>query len=155
MMKIYSVHAPATSSAGRSDRVHFERQGFSWPAFLFGPFWLACRGFWRALALWCLIAALVGFAVGFGGLSGAAAAGLLLIVELYLGLQGAELADAAMERSGWPLSDVAAGADRIEAERGFFSRHVREAPQAPSARQVAASPSTPSAVIGLFPEAGG
>jgi|SRR5271155_5095981 len=154
-MKIYSVHVPATSSAGPSDRVHFERQGFSWPAFLFGPFWLACRGFWRALALWCLIAALVGLAAGFRGLNGGTAAGLFLIIELYLGLQGAELADTALERSGWPLSDVAAGADRIEAERGFFSRRLREAPPAPSTRQVAASPSTPSSVIGLFPEAGG
>jgi Protein of unknown function (DUF2628) len=154
-MKIYSVHVPATSAPGLSDQVHFERQGFSWLAFLFGPFWLACRGFWRALALWCVIAALIGLAVGFRGLSGGTAAGLFLIIELYLGLQGAELADAALERSGWPLSDVAAGADRVDAERGFFSRRVRQAQQAPSGRQLAVSPSTPSSVIGLFPEAGG
>jgi Protein of unknown function (DUF2628) len=154
-MKIYSVHVPATSAPGPCDQVHFERQGFSWLAFLFGPFWLACRGFWRALALWCVIAVLVGLAAGFRGISGGTAAGLFLIVELYLGLQAAEFADAALERSGWPLSDVAAGADRVDAERGFFSRRARQAPQAQSARQVAASPSTPSSVIGLFPEAGG
>jgi hypothetical protein len=151
-MKIYSVHVPA-GGAGPG-RAHFERQGFSWPAFLFGPFWLACRGLWRGLFAWCAAAALVGLALAFGGLSAGAAAGLFIVVGLYLGVQGCGLADAALERSGWPLADVAAGVDRIEAERSFFSRPAPEASLAAPRRQ-SVEPSAPPSVIGLFPETGG
>ncbi|HXW20762.1 MAG TPA: DUF2628 domain-containing protein [Roseiarcus sp.] len=151
-MKIYSVHAPTTGAG--PERAHFERQGFSWPAFLFGPFWLAWRRLWRVLAAWCVAAVLIGLGVGFGGLTGGAAAGLFFIIQLYLGIEGCGLADVALERSGWRLSDVAAGADRIEAERSYFARRAQATPPAPYQRGVVAPPATPS-VIGLFPETGG
>jgi Protein of unknown function (DUF2628) len=151
-MRIYSVHAPTTGAG--PERAHFERQGFSWPAFLFGPFWLAWRRLWRALAAWCAAAVVIGLVAGFGGLTDGAATCLFFIIALYLGIQGCGLADAGLERSGWRLSDVAAGADRIEAERSFFTRQAQAAPAAPSQRHAAAPPATPS-VIGLFPEAGG
>ncbi len=59
-----------------------------------------------------------------------------------------------MERAGFGLVDIAAGPDRLAAERSFFSRWLADAAPAP----LAARPNTPIApahVIGLFPESGG
>ena len=63
-MAIYAVHCAADSRAPELalERARLLRLGFVWPAFLFGPLWLALRGLWRPLALWLLAAALAGAA---------------------------------------------------------------------------------------------
>jgi hypothetical protein len=156
IMTIYLVHVPIDSagSANAGDGVHFERQAFAWPAFLFGPVWLLVRGLWRAFVAWCVVAALIVAAATFGYLSTGAAIGLFLLLALYLGLEGRAIAAAAFERAGWRFADVAIGANRASAERDFFSRWAAEQPQAPSRRPPPTAPQSPS-VIGLFPEAGG
>jgi hypothetical protein len=157
-MTIYSVHTPseAAGSANGADRIHFERQGFAWGAFLFGPLWLIGRRFWRAFILWCQLAALVIAAINLGYISGGLAFVLAVMSAIYLGLEGPALAAAAYDRGRWRLADVAIGADRTTAERGFFLRWSPVAPPAPPAparRPMDGPP--PADVIGLFPEAGG
>jgi hypothetical protein len=153
-MAIYSVHLPAegVSVASARDRVHFERHGFAWGAFFFGPFWLLARGLWRAFVVWCVIAALVIAAASMGHLSVSAVFALFLLSALFLGLQGSGVAAAAFDRAGWRLADVVVGENRAAAERNFFSRWPGETPSPPRR-----APNVPPSVgvIGLFPEAGG
>jgi hypothetical protein len=155
-MAIYRVHLPvgASDQAVMAERAKFLREGFCWPAFLFGPLWLLARGLWRPLVLWCLGALVVGFAIFYGRLSDAAGTWLYLLSTVFLGIEGQSFAAAAMERAGFGLVDIAAGPDRLAAERSFFSRWLADAAPAP----LAARPNTPIApahVIGLFPESGG
>ena len=154
-MTIYSVHLPADGAASASvaEKAHFERQGFSWRAFVFGPLWLLARGLWLAILAWCLLALLVGLAVGYDYLPAGAAGGLMLLAAIYIGFEGRSLADAAMERSGWRLVDVALGDRLVDAERGFFLRWPGETAPPPPPRPI--GPPPPAHVIGLFPEAGG
>ena len=155
-MKIFNVHV-AAGPAALEDRVHFERQGFSWPAFLFGPFWLISRGLWRVLAIWLVAAVLAILAVRLGQLTGGAVFGLGFVAALYLGFEGPNLASAALQRAGWRLADVAVGAHRGDAERSFFLRGAETASPPSGSRSAGANPPplAPSHVIGLFPEAGG
>jgi hypothetical protein len=154
LMAIYSVHLPADGGTLESaaDQVHFERQGFAWAAFFFGPLWLLARGLWRAFVLWCVIAALVIAAVSLGHLSGGAAFLVALVSAFFLGIQGPGVAAAAYDRAGWRFADVVVGENRVAAERNFFSRWRDETPALP---RRAMNVSSSVGVIGLFPEAGG
>jgi hypothetical protein len=154
-MTIYSVHVLSNSDAPNeaADRVHFERQGFAWAAFFFGPFWLIARGLWRALLVWLIGAAVVGAALGQGYISSETARLLVFLSALYLGFAGSNLAAAAYDRGRWRLADVAVGSDRATVERNFFSRwSAADAP--PPRRSAPPPPPHTSDVIGLFPEAG-
>jgi hypothetical protein len=154
-MTIYSVHVPSNGPAFNvaADRVHFERQGFAWAAFFFGPFWLLARGLWRALLVWLIGAALVGVALALGYISEDAAKLLAFLAALYLGLAGSGLASAAYDRGRWRLADIAIGPDRATAERNFFSRW--SAAETPSPRRSSPPPPPPGGdIIGLFPDSG-
>ena len=70
-MAVYSVHLPTPARPAKSPTPPgraFLREGFSWPAFFFGPFWLLARGFWLWAALWCA-AVLVLLSLAVGGLA--------------------------------------------------------------------------------------
>lgn len=79
---IYTVHTNSWSAAADGDAVLI-KEGFCWPAFLFGPIWALWHGMWRtAIALVILSAAVSGL----GLVAGLAEAGDL---ALSLGLQAA------------------------------------------------------------------
>jgi hypothetical protein len=140
-----------------AERARFVRDGFSWPAFLFGPFWLLARGLWRALGVWLLGAIVVVLMFRSGQLASGAGGWLYLMSAVYLGLEGRKFVAAAIERRGFAFVDVVIGPNRSVAEEIFFNRWPfnkappASAPRAPSA----VAPLTPSHVIGMFPEAGG
>ena len=155
-MAIYRVLIPvgAADPAALAERADFIREGFSWPAFLFGPVWLLARGLWRALGVWSLGALIVALTVFYGRTPDFAANWLYFLSAVWLGLEGQGLVAAAKRRAGFRFVDIVAGADAAAAEHGFFSRWLADAaPASPAAR-----PNVPVAqahVIGLFPEAGG
>ncbi len=105
------------------------------------------------MVLWCLAALAVGFAISYGRLSETAGTWLYLLSALLLGLEGQSFASAALERARFAFVDIAAGPDRLAAERSFFSRWLVAAPTPAAGRPSA--PMAPAHVIGLFPESGG
>jgi hypothetical protein len=155
-MAIYRVHLPvgAPDRAIAAERAKFLREGFSLPAFLFGPVWLLARGLWRPLVVWCVGALIVGLAIFCGRLSGSAGPWLYVLSALFLGLEGQNFAAAAAERRGYGFADVAAGADRAAAEQSFFARWLAET-SSQSLRARSNKPIPQAEVIGLFPEQGG
>jgi hypothetical protein len=157
-MRFFRVFLPQAGAepAEMADRATFIREGFSWPALLFGPIWLLARGLWRPLGIWCVGAILVALAFRYGHVSRDAGGWLYLLSALYLGFEGRGFVAATVERRGFALVDVVAGADRIGAEHAFFGRWPAETQVA--AAVSAARPNIPVApphVIGMFPEAGG
>ena len=127
-MPIYAVHAPRTPGATievadrAADRVAFVREGFSEPAFLFGPLWLVRHGLWRALIVWVVVILVIAVGAALLRLPPAAALALLGLVNLWLGVEGAGLRSAALTRGGRPLVDVVASEDEAAGERIFFAR---------------------------------
>ena len=154
-MAIYKVLLPvgAADRTSAAERAIFLREGFSWPAFLFGPLWLLGRGLWRPLLIWCVAALIAGFAISYGRLPEPAGTWLYLLSAILLGLEGQNFRAAAMARSGFDVADIAAGADRLVAERGFFARWLADAGSPPPAVRPN-TPIAPAHVIGLFPESG-
>ncbi|QLP97128.1 MAG: DUF2628 domain-containing protein [Rhodoblastus sp.] len=115
-MPIYAAHAPkGPPSLAAADRVTLVRQGFSWRAFLFGPWWLAASSLWRALIVWAITVAVVIFGAGALGAPDGAIFAALALIALYLGLEAAALRSAALDRAGRPLADILAAGDEDSA----------------------------------------
>jgi hypothetical protein len=157
-MRTFKVFLPdGAEPAIAAERARFVRDGFSWPAFLFGPFWLLARGLWLALIMWILGAVLVALAIRSGYLGGGAGGWLYLLSFWFLGVEGRRFVAAAVERRGFVFADVVVAPNRSTAEEIFFHRWpLNAALSATSAAAPRANiPVAPTHVIGMFPEAGG
>jgi hypothetical protein len=93
------------------------REGFSWGALLFGPFWLAAHRAWIAAAL-VMAADILILALT----SGATGAALMLGLSIWLGLSGQDLRRSAMQHRGFRSFDVAAARDEGEAIARILDR---------------------------------
>jgi hypothetical protein len=156
-MALYAVHSPAADRDPTTvfDRAEFLKVGFSPGALVFGPFWLLAKRLWRALAVWVLGAAIIGFALAFRALDGEAALLLYALSAVFLGLEGRALQAETLARNGLPLVEIVGGADAEEAERAFLERARAPAPAYSAIVPRAGSPPHGGPhVIGFFPEAG-
>jgi hypothetical protein len=150
-MKLFAIHAPrATEAIGALEGVRAARTGFSLAALVFGPLWLLARGVWAALAVYVILVSAILALVAFGWLGDGAAAGLIALGHLYLGVEGRALAIAARDRGGRTLVDVVYARSALEAEKIYLERAQHPAPSPAWRGAPAASPD----VIGLFPEPG-
>lgn len=123
-MSTFTVHIPPAEQGGlgASERIVFLREGFSAPAFLFGPFWLLWKRAWLAALGWAvLLAAIAGigallkvpaYVMSFAGL---AAAGIL-------GFEGDRILAWSLHRRGYVEGDVVIGDNEDEAEEVYFGR---------------------------------
>ncbi len=68
-MARYTVHVKGEGPDALA-RAQFVRDGFSWAAFAFGPFWLFAKGAWISALL--LVALFIGIGIALGGLGIAA-----------------------------------------------------------------------------------
>lgn len=136
------------------------REGFSWPAFIFGPFWLLWHRLWLGLV------AYIGIIAVFGGVSSLLSFGsfnwLVFLTHMLLGFEAERLREAKFSRTGFQLVDIVAANGMDEAARRFFHRLAGgnggavERPQAPPTQlQPAYTARTEPDVLGLFsnPEA--
>ena len=88
------------------------REGFSWWAALFGPFWLLTHAAWiPALLLFALELLLRATLPAHAGLTGAVGLGLAWLV----GLHGQDLRGWSMARRGWRLSHLVTAPDQDRA----------------------------------------
>ncbi|PWB83175.1 MAG: hypothetical protein C3F11_08000 [Methylocystaceae bacterium] len=158
-MAVYTVHVPRSSGgeAPPPEKVVFLRDGFSVPAFVFGPFWLAWRKAWLAAAAWTLLlAAIAGAGVALG-LPRAAISIVEFAASLVLGFEGSQLVSWTLARRGFVESAVTVADDLDEAEEVFFNSWrpgaagVAAAPRAAGSGVAATSPGS-HVVGGLFEE---
>lgn len=123
-MKLFTVHyrhEDAGSLTGLAERSVLVREGFSWPAFAFGPFWLALRGMWIVLAGYAaLMVALMALA-RFAGLPEGAVTVVTTAIGLLLGFEGNDLYRWTLARRRYHERAIVSGRDIEEAEARFFS----------------------------------
>ncbi len=155
-MSTFTVHVPPgiADAAARAEDTVFVREGFDWPAFLFGPLALLYRGLWRAALAWAVAgAALFGLAVVFG-LPALPRALLYLVVAILTGLEAAEARRRALGRAGFIPAALVCGVTREAGERLFFAGQVPLSAPLPARRGAASrGPDARPGVIGLFPSA--
>jgi len=166
-VQYYSVYEPedeGTDLTVRADRLAFVKEGFAWPALIFGVFWLLYHRMWNELIAYIAV---------FGGLqwllaSYTPAENLTSLVMLGLtvlfALEANDLRGAALKRRGYRLTGVAIGPDRGSAELSFFRSWL---PQQKRSEEMDRAPHQPplsetprpllrhqgDEVIGLFPNA--
>jgi hypothetical protein len=159
---LFLVFEPAASAVPRTredaERVVFLREKFSWPALLFGPFWLIWHGLWLGLLLWAVLA----FAIAVGVAALDLRENLILaayaIPSLLIAIDATELRRRKLLRKGLRDAGVVVAEDAEIAERRFFEAWAAQpapaGPRMPPPPPPRVPPLKPSPVVGLFPEAG-
>lgn len=123
-MAIYTVLLPpgAAGTLPAAEKIVFLREGFSTPAFLFGPLWLMWKRAWLAAIIWTLLLALAAVVGWQLSASSDALSWLGLAFAVWLGFEGARLIAWTLARRGYVESDIVVGDDEEEAELNFFTR---------------------------------
>ena len=118
-MRMYAVLERRGKASKDPDRdVVFVKEGFAWPALLFGPLWALAHRMWLTAAV--LAAAWVGVALLLDGSDSAQSLACLLLVLLQ-GFFGNDVREWAAARSGFELTNVVAAPNLAEAERRLFA----------------------------------
>ncbi|MBE0562786.1 MAG: DUF2628 domain-containing protein [Ochrobactrum anthropi] len=117
-MRIYTVHY--RPEAGGGDIVPV-KEGFCWPAFLFGPLWALWHGLW-AVALWLLaLIAVVGAANAVFALDAVTATVLTAGAAVAVGGTANDLRRWTLERRGFSEEGVVMGGGEDSALRRFLA----------------------------------
>ena len=157
-MAVFTVHEPPLRPADAMpdpERALFVRDGFSFPAFLFGPLWMLWHRMWLVLAAYLVLAgALLAVLVAVrASPSAILAAGFL--IALLVGLEASTLRRVTLRRGRWKEVGLVGGYDREVAERRFFATWRPEIAARPAAPGGPVPVPQAPAVVGLFPEPGG
>lgn len=155
-MRTYTLHPERDALAGEAyglERAHLVPDGFSWPAFAFGPLWFFFHRLW--LAGLGVLVLLAGVALGgrLLGLTPVAASIIALLVSILIGLEASSLRRWTYARVGRPVRDAVIAASTEEAEMKASARWLEGAPLArpssPPSGGLAVPPS--DLAIGMFP----
>jgi len=162
-MATYAVFEPPLKerSAGNADtlahaeRFRFVRDGFSWLAFLFTPFWMLFNRLWLAFICYILLMAVIGVGAMFVGIVGGAVTLASLALALLIGFEASTLQRRKLLRWRWRDRGIVVADGRDTAEQRFFDRWVMEtkaaAPLTEAAVARAPAYDNDSHVIGMFP----
>src|SRR5262249_23495506 len=147
-MRIYTVHEPPpqrSEQTGDPARFVFVRDGFSFWAFLFGPFWMLRHQMWLVLLGYAIVFVVLDLLLKLFGVPEGASfvAGLLLAV--LVGLEASTLHRFTLGRRKWTNVGVIVGDDLENAERRFFDALVPGGGTAASGTPAAPAPPPPPA----------
>lgn len=121
----FTVHEPPSgggpaSRLERAERLLFVRDGFSWRAALFSPFYLLIRGEWLALALYAIAALALVALLSLIGAKADWIAWSFVLLNVVVGFEASEIKRWSLGRAGWQEVGSVSGRGRDEAERRFF-----------------------------------
>ncbi len=155
-MTIFTVHMPvgAREPEAMAEKIRLIPETASFAAFLFGPFWLASHGAWRAATGFVLfMVTLLACQIALG-LPGGALLATLLLIQFFIGLEGNQMARAAASRGRFEMVDVVNANGVEEAEHVALRRLIGAMNQRrPAASGFIKDNDLPG--IGLFPGVGG
>jgi hypothetical protein len=160
-MAVYSVFEPPARD-GETDhqaqRFAFVYDGFSWGAFIFGPFWMLRHRLILVLAGWLVLIVAVAIVSQILPVPRDAELVSLVLLALLIGFEGSTLRAWTLRRRGWRDLGIVVGDDLEVAERRFFDDWVTNADpammQSPRSRYRPGGYAHEQEVIGLFPDAG-
>ncbi|MBM3952071.1 MAG: DUF2628 domain-containing protein [Rhodospirillales bacterium] len=87
------------------------KEGFSWPAFVFGPLWALTRRLWLTAVAFAFVLVGLEAAMRAFAFDGIVSAALILILSVAFGWLGNDLRRRKLERRGFVFRGVVAGND--------------------------------------------
>lgn len=117
---IFTVHARSWSPAGDGDAV-FVREGFSWPAFIFGPIWALWFGMWKTAILLLVLSIVVSGILVVVGITEAGELAVILALQTLMGLWGNDWRRYVLGRSDYVERGVVSGRKLADAEHHYFA----------------------------------
>ena len=160
-MAFYTVMTPPPEGDRREEieQARLIPEHFAWGAFLLSGLWLLGKRLWLATLVFALLWGVLIWLNSRFGLHASALSLIYWAVALFLGIEGNNLVIRKLTRQGWRVSDVVEARTLAEAERRYFERALAGESMPPRVEAapatVAARPSGPLPIIGLFPEARG
>ncbi len=127
----FTVHEAPERPAdriARAEALTFVRDGFTWPAFLWGPGWLLEQKIWTGLLAYAGVIAALSAAWWIFDAPWQILALVLLAVHLLIGSEADELARAQLTARGWTLIGQVTGTSALDCERRFFDRWLGSVP---------------------------
>ena len=108
------------------------KEGFCWPAFLFGPFWALWHRMWFSAAAIATAYVLIMVAVSVAGANGSMGNTVIIGAASLIGYAANDWRQNGMIEKGWRLAGLSAAADADAALRRFIDLHPEKfTPQAP------------------------
>ena len=153
-LTVYTVHEelkPVADRLDRAERLAFLRDGFSFPAALWAPAWLAARRLWLPLALYAAVAGGLGYGLHLAGFGVSEITVLVVAVHTFVGFEAYQLERWAYERRGFTHAGTVAGRNKIECERRFFDTWLPRQPVIAAPAKAASGQPAP----GTLPAAAG
>jgi hypothetical protein len=117
-MKIYTVLEPPD---GKSERVAFVPEGFSWGALVFGLLWALWHRMWVVSLLLFAVSAILSIATNFELLGPGFAALLQFGIGLIFAFEARSLQAKSLERVGFRRATLIQASNGEAAERVYFS----------------------------------
>lgn len=151
----YTVHegaTPPTDRIDRADALVFIKDGFSFPAFVAAPAWLAGHRLWLGLLGYAAIVVAVLSANAWLGLPMVPSIAAIVALHLFVGFEADTVERLSLETKGWSTLGSVTGTSALDCERRFFETWLQSQPiftprkDAPSSR--APMPTAPSTVTG-------
>jgi hypothetical protein len=140
----FTVHEPPETGGTRlerAERLLFIRDGFSWRAALFAPFYFLLRAEWLALAVYAAAAALLLAILRLVGAGDEWFGWVFALLNVVAGFEAAELQRWSLARRGWREIATVGGQGQDDAERRFFEAWLPSVPaETPGPRAPGAGP---------------
>jgi len=155
-MTLFTVHIPVEARDPQeiADKIRVIPEKASFGAFLLGPIWLVAQGAWLATGVWVVaMTGLVG-AVLLLGLDPPGLAAVVLLIQVFIGVEGHQMVRGAASRGRFKCVDVVNARNADEAQSEALRRLLAaQQPARPSVPMYRPANDLPG--IGLFPGAGG
>ena len=155
-MTLFTVHIPvdARDPHDIADEIRVIPEKASLGALLLGPIWLVAQGAWLAAGVWVVAMAMLVGAVILLGLAPPGLAAVVLLIQIFIGVEGHQMVRGAASRGRFTCVDVVNARDAEEAESLALCRLIAaQQPTRPAAPIYRPANDLPG--IGLFPGAGG
>ena len=155
-MTLFTVHIPVGAHDPQeiADKIRLVPEKASFGAFLLGPIWLAAQGARRAAGAWVVAMAVLVGAVLLLDVAPPGLAAIVLLIQIFIGVEGHQMVRAAASRDRFQCVDVVNARDAEDAESLALRRLIAaQQPTRPAAPIYRPANDLPG--IGLFPGAGG
>ena len=130
-MLTFTVNEPSNPPADRIDRAAslvFVKDGFSWLAALFTPFWLLANRLWWPFLAYVVLSGFLELVRWAVALDAGWITMAVISVHLLIGLEADALRRWGLERGGWRTLGSVSGRNAAECERRFFDAWLPDQP---------------------------
>lgn len=125
---IYEPPNPPADRIERAERLVFIKDGFSFPALLFGPFWLLFNRMWAVLALYLVIAFAMSMTLEWLKVASIWTSLAGIALNFIVALEGDSIRRWTLERNGYRFIGTVVGLSTAECERRFFANWLPKQP---------------------------